>query len=109
LENFSKALNYAFLLLRFRPRSEHEIRTRLKKRKISPPVAKKVIDYLKSCNYINDQDFVKSYIESALIKGWGPIRVNLNLKRSGIAYKLRKQAVENIESQSNKMIPAGKI
>ncbi|MCF7870046.1 MAG: RecX family transcriptional regulator, partial [Candidatus Omnitrophica bacterium] len=80
MKSFSKALNYAFLLLRFRPRSESEIRTRLKKRKVPLSVIKEVIDYLKGSNYINDQEFIKSYIDSCLAKGWGPIKANVKLK-----------------------------
>jgi regulatory protein len=104
LKSFSKALNYAFLLLRFRPRSESEIRTRLKKRKVPLSIIKEVIDYLKGSNYINDQEFVKIYISSCLAKGWGPIKVNLKLKEFGVSVKLRKQALGQIEDKSQSLI-----
>lgn len=104
VEGFSKALNYAFLLLRFRPRSECEIRTRLKKRDVSLSVIKKVINYLKDSSYLDDQEFVKSYIESCLSKGWGPIKVNVKLKKFGVSAKLRKQALEQIEDRSRRLI-----
>lgn len=104
VKGFSKAINYAFLLLRFRPRSEFEIRTRLKKRKVSLLVIKKVIDYLKDANYINDQEFVKSYIDSCLAKGWGPMKANLKLKEFGIPVKLRRKALEQIEDKSQRLI-----
>ncbi|MCF7872765.1 MAG: recombination regulator RecX [Candidatus Omnitrophica bacterium] len=104
MKSFSKALNYAFLLLRFRPRSEFEIRTRLKKRKVPLSVIKEVINYLKDANYINDQEFIKSYIDSCLAKGWGPMKANLKLKEFGISVKLRSQALEQIENKSQKLI-----
>ncbi|MCF7887046.1 MAG: RecX family transcriptional regulator [Candidatus Omnitrophica bacterium] len=104
MKSFSKALNYAFLLLRFRPRSESEIRIRLKKRKVPLSVIKEVIDYLKDSNYINDQEFVKSYIDSCLAKGWGPIKANLKLKELGVSVKLRRKALEQIEDKSQGLI-----
>ncbi|MCF7894888.1 MAG: recombination regulator RecX [Candidatus Omnitrophica bacterium] len=104
MKSFSKALNYAFLLLRFRPRSESEIRTRLKKRKVPLSVIKEVIDYLKGSNYINDQEFIKSYIDSCLAKGWGPIKANVKLKEFGVSVKLRRQALEQIEDKSQGLI-----
>lgn len=104
MKSFSKALNYAFLLLRFRSRSEFEIRTRLKKRKVSLSIIKEVIDYLKDANYINDQEFIKSYIDSCLVKGWGPMKANLKLKDFGVSVKLRRKALEQIEDKSQKLI-----
>lgn len=104
MKNFNKALNYAFLLLRFRPRSEVEVRRRLKKREYSLLIIRNVIKSLKDYNYINDQDFVKLYISDSLKKGWGPIRVNVNLKKIGISQKLRKEAVKKIEEKSSELI-----
>lgn len=104
MKNFNKALNYAFLLLRFRPRSEAEVCRRLKKREYSLSIIKNVIKSLKSYNYINDQDFVELYINDSLEKGWGPIRVNVNLKKIGISQELRKEAVKKIEEKSDQSI-----
>lgn len=104
MKNFNKALNYAFLLLRFRPRSGVEVRRRLKKREYPLSIIRNVIKSLKDYNYINDQDFVKLYISDSLRKGWGPIRVNVNLKKIGISQKLRKEAVKKIEAKSDQLI-----
>lgn len=104
MKDFSKALNYAFLLLRFRARSQHEIRSRLKKRKTPSSVIGKVIKHLKKYNYLDDQEFVDSYIKASLTKGWGPIRVDYNLKKLGISGVLRKQAVDKVENQSGRLI-----
>lgn len=67
-------------------------------------IIKDVVEVLKNYNYINDRDFIKAYINSSLEKGWGPIRVNVNLKKIGISEKLRKKAVKQIEAKSNKLI-----
>ncbi len=104
MKNFSKALSYSFLLLRYRPRTEVEIYKRLKNKKYPWAIIKDVVEVLKNYNYINDQDFIKSYISSSLEKGWGPVRVNVNLKKIGISEKLREKAVRKIEAKSNKLI-----
>jgi len=89
------ALGYAFLLLKFRLRSEKEIRGRLVRRKIDPQIIRKVIDFLKSKNFIDDKFFAKSWIRSRLKRPLGIRRITQELKLKGI-----DQAV--IESQIKK-------
>ncbi|MCF7874283.1 MAG: RecX family transcriptional regulator [Candidatus Omnitrophica bacterium] len=104
MKSFSKALSYAYLLLRYRPRSEYEIRLRLRKKEFSKAIIRKVVRSLKDYNYIDDQEFVKNYVESSVAKGWGPVKVEFNLKKFKVAARLRKKALEEIESQSDKLI-----
>jgi regulatory protein len=104
LKSFNKALSYAYLLLRYRPRSEYEIRLRLREKKFSKAIIRKAVRSLKDYNYIDDQEFVKSYVESSVSKGWGPIKVEFNLKKFKVAARLRKKALEEIKSQSDKLI-----
>lgn len=89
------ALGYAFLLLKFRLRSEKEIRGRLVKRKIDPQIINKVVDFLKSKNFIDDQLFAKSWIRSRLKRPLGMRRLMQELKLKGV-----DQAI--IESQIKK-------
>ncbi|MCF7870745.1 MAG: recombination regulator RecX [Candidatus Omnitrophica bacterium] len=104
MKSFNKALNYAYLLLRYRPRSEYEIRLRLRKKEFSEATIRKVVKNLKEYNYINDREFVKNYTESSLSKGWGPIKVDLRLKKFRVAARLRKKALEEIKRQSDGLI-----
>gem|GEM_PF-481479 len=101
---FKKALNYAFLLLRYRPRALNELRGRLKDKGFSSPVIRKTIGCLKELNYLNDWELVKSYLDTALAKGWGPLKVGYFLKKIGIEENLRKEAVKKIEGQSDSLI-----
>ncbi len=104
MDTFNKALSYAFLLLRFRPRAQEEVRRRLRKRNFSPYIVRKVITYLKDYKYLDDQEFVKSYLGTSLIKGWGPVRVGVNLRKLGISGKLREEAVEAAKKESDVLI-----
>jgi len=94
LKNFTKALNYAFLLLKYRARSRHEIVSRLKEKGYSLVISGKVIGYLKENNYINDKKFTCLFVVNALDKDWGPVRIDSNLKKLGISVQLRKQALK---------------
>ena len=93
MKDFNKALNYSFLLLKYRARSRDEIISRLKKKGYAPAVREKVVVYLEENNYINDKEFADLFVSYSFEKGWGPIRINFNLKRLGISPQLRKQAL----------------
>ena len=94
MKDFNKALNYSFLLLKYRARSRNEIVSRLKKKGYASVIRKKVVDYLEDNNYINDKEFANLFVSYSLEKGWGPVRIDFNLKRLGISPQLRKQSLE---------------
>lgn len=55
--------NTALLFLSFRPRSEKEVRDNLRKKKVNPPLIEKIIAKLKEKKFLNDEEFVKWWIE----------------------------------------------
>jgi len=94
LKDFNKALNYSFLLLKYRARSRNEIISRLKKKGYTLAIRERTVDYLEENNYINDREFAHLFVSYSLEKGWGPVRIDFNLKKLGISEALRKQALE---------------
>jgi regulatory protein len=66
-ELFIKALNYAYFYLKFRPRTEKEVANYLQKKSERFHFEQKIIDQviqeLKEQNLINDQDFIKWFVE----------------------------------------------
>lgn len=88
MEDYKKALNYSFLLLKYRPRSRAELIGRLKRKKISSYAINKVIGYLEEYNYINDEEFARGFVSSCRNKGWGPKRIFLGLKKLGVDTQL---------------------
>ncbi|MFA5197404.1 MAG: RecX family transcriptional regulator [Patescibacteria group bacterium] len=62
-DDYQKCLNKAFSLLSIRMNSESELKKKLKKR-FEYKTVNKVIIRLKELNYINDQTFVKNWIEN---------------------------------------------
>jgi len=92
VNEFAKAKNYSFLLLKMRMRSESEIAERLKMKEYSPEVVTKTLEYLREKNLINDNEFAKTWIEERK-------RKSLGLRK--IANELRSKGIKNqvIESQ----------
>ncbi len=82
--SLQKAKDYAFLLLKFRPRSEAEICERLKKKKFDEKTIKETLSFLKEKNFIDDTQFTKAWIESRLKRPLGIRRIVLELKSKGI-------------------------
>ncbi len=94
MKDFNKALNYSFLLLKYRARSRNEIVSRLKNKGYAPATRERIVDYLEENNYINDRKFTHFFVSYSLEKGWGPVRIDFNLKELGISEALRKQVLE---------------
>jgi regulatory protein len=79
-----KAREYAFLLLKFRLRSEKEIYARLKNKKFPEEIIKETISFLKEKRFIDDEVFAKSWIDSRLKRPLGLGRIEQELKTKGI-------------------------
>jgi len=97
--NFNQALAYAFLLLKYRVRSKKETITRLDRKGYAPETIQQVIEYLQEHKYLDDDNFTYTFIEYAIAKGWGPRKVDYELKKFGIAEALRQEALKKASYQ----------
>ena len=79
-----RAKNYAFLLLKFRLRSEKEIYQRLKKKKFPEGIIQETLFFLRDKKFIDDNFFAKTWIESRLKKPLGLRRIKIELRQKGI-------------------------
>ena len=77
------AKEYAFLLLKYRMRSEKELYSRLKAKGFDEQEAKKVVAFLKEKNFIDDRSFTRSWIASRLSRPLGVRRIRLELFQKG--------------------------
>ncbi len=91
-----KAKEYAFLLLKFRLRSESEIRQRLQKKRFNPETIEETLAFLKEKKFINDNYFAQAWIESRIKKPLGIRRLRQELTVKGIDKEI-------IESQINEV------
>lgn len=96
-ESLEKARGYAFLLLKFRLRSEKEITQRLKEKKFDEQVIKETIEFLKERKFIDDQAFAKAWIESRIRKPLGLRRLRQELSLKGIDKKIIDAELEEVK------------
>jgi regulatory protein len=91
-DSFDRALQYAFLLLKYRDRSEKEMLQRLGRKGFSEENARAVADYLKIKGYIDDERFAASLkrtaVEQRLLGRQGVVQYLLT---KGIAAGLAKE------------------
>jgi len=92
-----KAKNYAFLLLKFRPRSEREITWRLKKKKFDPEIISQTVAFLKEKKFIDDNYFASAWIESRLKRPLGLRRIRQELAAKGIAKEIIDSEIGRIK------------
>lgn len=83
-DRFQKAKEYAFLLLKFRLRSEKEIAERLKEKKFEEEIIKETVGFLRDKGFIDDSVFTKAWIESRIKKPIGLRKIREELKLKGI-------------------------
>ena len=95
MEDFNKALNYAFLLLKYRPRSRGELVIRLKRKRIPTPLIDKVLEYLAELKFIDDREFARLYVSSSLEKGWGRKKIALGLARLCIGPEISEEFLKD--------------
>lgn len=88
--------NYAFRLLKYRNRSEKEIRDRLILRKYPQPTIEEVVKYLKHLGLIDDRKFAREWTEFRLKMPFGIKRITLELRQKGINEDILKETVEQV-------------
>ena len=94
IDSLQKAKSYAFLLLKFRPRSERELYARLKKKKFDQSVIKATLSFLKEKNFLDDNYFAQAWIESRLKKPFGLRRIAEELKQKDIDKEIIRAQIE---------------
>lgn len=100
-----KARNYAFLLLKFRQRSEKELLERLLKKKFSADAAQKTLAFLKERSFVDDASFARAWVASRINKPLGMRRLKRELEAKGVAGSIiKKLFAELTESYSEKEV-----
>jgi len=79
-----RARAYAFLLLKFRLRSENELLTRLKQKGFSEQVSKDTVNFLKDKEFIDDRVFAKGWVADRLKRPFGLRRIKQELVQKGL-------------------------
>lgn len=107
---FEKFYNKALKFLSYRPRSEKEIRDKLKSRKASEETINKIISRLKGNNFLNDEEFVKWWIEQrTTFKPRSVKIIKIELKQKGIDKELIDETIAHLPSTIDDLESAKKL
>lgn len=91
----AKAVNNAYSLLRQRPRSEFEIRDRLKLKGYGAELIDSVVEGLRRAGEIDDARFAKLWVESRMhLNPAGDVVLRHELKTKGVSEQLIELALE---------------
>lgn len=94
-----RAKDYAFLLLKFRPRAEAELIMRLRKKKFSGEAINQTISDLKEKRFIDDENFAKGWVESRIKIPLGLNRLKIELKTKGIQDEIISRVLTQAKQQ----------
>ena len=97
-EILEKCRQYAFLLLKFRLRSESEMLQRLVKKGFTPEVAESTVAFLKERRFLDDRQFARAWINSRLKRPFGFRRIKQELNAKGISEDKTRDLIEEIKN-----------
>ena len=110
MDEFEKFYNKALKFLSYRPRSEKEIRDKLKKKKASEETINKIILRLKENNFINDEEFVKWWIEQRTTFKPRSFRlIKMELKQKGVSNDLIEKVIDDLRLTIDDLKSAKKL
>jgi regulatory protein len=88
---------YAFLLLKYRLRSEGELYQRLKRKNFPEDDIRKTVAFLKEKKFLDDEVFTKAWISSRLGRSFGLKRIVRELKLKGIAKEVLEERIAQVK------------
>ncbi|MCM8795938.1 MAG: recombination regulator RecX, partial [Candidatus Omnitrophica bacterium] len=94
IDPLQKAKDYAFLLLKYRPRSEKEIYQRLKRKKFKESIIQQTLIFLRNKEFVNDVYFSQLWVESRLKRPFGLRRIKEELRLKGIDKEIINDVLE---------------
>lgn len=94
---YAFALDKAIALLAVRARAEREIAEALRSCVYPEAVIARVMARLQESGYINDLDFAEHWTSSRTAKGFGSMRIRMELRRKGIAQEDIDKAVSSMD------------
>ena len=96
-----RAYQQALGLLSRRPRSENEIRQRLKRKKITEEVQDRVIDRLNDANYLDDLAFARAWVENRNeFRPRSAWAIRAELRKKGVANTTIDEALKEFDDEA---------
>lgn len=98
-KDLSQARNYSLRLIKFRVRSEKEVRDKLKQKGFSPEVIDQAVDFLKKVQLLDDALFARLWVSSRIKKPLGARRLNYELKAKGIDKRIIEETLTEAQKE----------
>ena len=90
-------INSALRLLKFRARSENEIRTKLKQKGYTQEEIEETIAFLKEKGFLDDETFAYLFAYDAMtLKKYGPFRIKWELRKLGVDEYIIEDAISKV-------------
>ena len=106
-ETKEAALQKALQLLSYRPRSEAEIRQRMKKGGFDPEVITKVLDRLRETGLVRDESFARDWVENrSALRPRSRKMLAYELRQKGVAEEAIEQALETTSEDEDLALQA---
>lgn len=101
--------NYGIRLLARRAHAEKELERKLARRGTRAEIAE-VIERLRELRYLNDTEFAwMRAVSCRRFKGWGNLRIRLDLKRLGVDARMIDFTLERLEAEFPEADGLGKV
>jgi len=101
----SKCYYYALSYINRYPKTEKELKVKLMEKWFSEYKINEAIEFLKFKMYVDDENFVKLYVNSEIIRKWKPVFViRKKLYQKGVDNDLVKVVFEELEEEMQEWI-----
>ena len=96
--SLSQARSRAIKYLSIREHASLELRNKLKHKGFEEKVIASVLSELKAKKLLSDERFAESYVRSRTQKGFGPLRIQQELRERGITRDVLTEALDSNDS-----------
>ena len=101
LNNPETARAYAFLLLKFRLRSENELKLRLKQKGFSAELSQDTVNFLKDKEFIDDRVFARGWVAARLKRPFGLRKIQQELVQKGLDQEIIQDSLSQVKEDYN--------
>jgi regulatory protein len=103
----ARALEAALVFLSYRPRSEREVRDRLRRKEVPEPILEAVIARLRQLRYLDDEAFARYWVEQRQShRPRGSRLLRLELGRKGIARETSVEVLDQLDQDEDPVAAA---
>ena len=90
---YDKALQSATRMLASREHSVMELTRKLQQKDFPPEIVERVVNGLREGRLLSDERFAEGYVRFRSARGYGPVRIRMEMRERGVADELIEQAL----------------